>query len=92
MIQLLEENWQHLLGIFRKFSLKWWKRRQLRSWIAFGKCIRAPLISLTRNGSRTDLSVTSINTEELTPIKYISGMEMGETVTFVGVVSREGQC
>ena len=37
MIHLLAENWQHLLGISRKFSLRWWKRRQLRSWIAFGK-------------------------------------------------------
>ena len=37
MIHPLVENWQHLLGIFRKFSLQWWKRRQLRSWIAFGK-------------------------------------------------------
>ena len=37
MIHLLAENWQHLLGIFRKFSLRWWKRCQLRSWIAFGK-------------------------------------------------------
>ena len=37
MIHPLEENWQHLLGIFRKFSLRWWKRQQLRSWISFGK-------------------------------------------------------
>ena len=37
MIHPLEENWQHFLGIFRKFSLQWWKRRQLRSCIAFGK-------------------------------------------------------
>ena len=37
MIHPLAENWQHLLGIFRKFNLRWWKRRQLRSQIAFGK-------------------------------------------------------
>ena len=37
MINPRAENWQHLLGIFRKFSFRWWKRRQLRSWIAFGK-------------------------------------------------------
>ena len=37
MIHPLAENWQHLLGIFRRFSLLWWKSRQLRSWIAFGK-------------------------------------------------------
>ena len=39
MMHLIEENWQHILGIFRKFSLRWWERRQLRSWIAFGKYI-----------------------------------------------------
>ena len=37
MMHLLAESWQHLLVIFRKFSLRWWKRRQLRSWIAFCK-------------------------------------------------------
>ena len=37
MIHLLAENWQNLLGIFRKFSFWWWKRRQLRSWISFGE-------------------------------------------------------
>ena len=37
MMHPLVENWQHLLGIFWKFSLQWWKRHQLRSWIAFGK-------------------------------------------------------
>ena len=37
MIHPLAENWQHLLGIFRKFSLRWWKGRQIRSWIVFGK-------------------------------------------------------
>ena len=37
MVHPLAENWQHLLGIFRKFSLRWRKRRQLGSWIAFGK-------------------------------------------------------
>ena len=37
MVHPLEENWQHLLGIFWKFSLRWWKHRQLRSCIAFGK-------------------------------------------------------
>ena len=37
MMHLLAENWQHLLRIFRKFNLQWWKCRQLRSWIAFGK-------------------------------------------------------
>ena len=37
MIHLIAENWQQLLGIFRKFSLRWWKRRQLRSRIEFGK-------------------------------------------------------
>ena len=31
MVHPLVENWQHLLGIFRKFSLWWWKRRQLKS-------------------------------------------------------------
>ena len=48
-------------------------------------------MSLTRHGLRDDMSVTSINTEGLTPSKYISGMEMGETVTFVGIVSGEGR-
>ena len=33
----LAENWQHHFRIFWKFSLRWWKRRQLRSQIAFGK-------------------------------------------------------
>ena len=56
------------------------------------KCIRDPPISLTRHVSRAVLSVVSIKTEGLTPIKYISGMTMGETVTFVGVVRGEGQC
>ena len=37
MMHPLSENWQHLLGIFWKFSLRWWKHCQLRSWIAFGK-------------------------------------------------------
>ena len=37
MVHPLAENWKHLLGIFWKFSFWWWKRRQLRSWIAFGK-------------------------------------------------------
>ena len=37
MMHPLAENWQHLLGIFRKFGLRWWKHRQLRSWISFGK-------------------------------------------------------
>ena len=37
MIQPLTENWRHLLGIFRKFSLWWCKQRQIRSRIAFGK-------------------------------------------------------
>ena len=37
MMHPLAENWQHILGIFWKFSLRWWKRRQLRSWISFGK-------------------------------------------------------
>ena len=37
MVNSLAENWQHLLGIFRKFSLQWRKRRQLRSWNAFRK-------------------------------------------------------
>ena len=63
MIHPLVENWQHLLGIFWKFSLQWWKHRKLRSWIAFGKDIRSPPISLTRYGSRSDMSVTSIKTE-----------------------------
>ena len=55
------------------------------------KGIRSPPTSLTRHGSRADLSVTSIDTEGLTPSKYISGMAMVETVTFVGVVSGEGR-
>ena len=37
MIHQLAENWQHLLGIFLKFILWWWKCRQLRSCINFGK-------------------------------------------------------
>ena len=37
MIQPLAENRQQLLGIFWKFSLRWRKRRQIRSWTAFGK-------------------------------------------------------
>ena len=37
VVHLLEENWKHLLGISWKFGLRWWKRRQLRSWVAFGK-------------------------------------------------------
>ena len=37
MMKPLAENWKHLVGIFRKFSLRWWKRCQLRSWIAFGE-------------------------------------------------------
>ena len=37
MVNPLAENWQHLLGIFWKLSFQWWKRRQIRSWIAFGK-------------------------------------------------------
>ena len=37
MMHLLSENWQYLLEIYRKFSLRWWKLRQLRSWIAFRK-------------------------------------------------------
>ena len=37
MMHPLEENWQHLLGIFWKFSLWWWKRCQIRSWIALVK-------------------------------------------------------
>ena len=37
MIHPLAENWQHLLGIFWRFSLRWWKHRQLSSCIAFGK-------------------------------------------------------
>ena len=37
MIQPLAENWQQLLEISQKFSLRWWKHRQLRSCIAFGK-------------------------------------------------------
>ena len=48
-------------------------------------------MSLTRHGSRSNLLVTSIKMEGLTPIKYISGMSMGETVKFVGVVNGEGQ-
>ena len=31
MMHPLKENWQQLLGIFREFSLRWWKRRHLRS-------------------------------------------------------------
>ena len=31
MVHPLPENWQHLLSIFRKFSLRWRKRRQLIS-------------------------------------------------------------
>ena len=37
MVHQLAENCQHLLGIFWKFSLRWWKHRQIRAWIAFGK-------------------------------------------------------
>ena len=37
MVNTLAENWQYLLSIFPKFSLRWQKRRQLRSWIAFKK-------------------------------------------------------
>ena len=37
MIHPLEENWQHLLGIFRNLRLRWQKRHHIRSWIAFGK-------------------------------------------------------
>ena len=37
MIQPRAENCQHIFGIFWKFSLRWWKHRQIRSWIAFGK-------------------------------------------------------
>ena len=33
----LAENWQHLLGIFWKFSLRWWKCCHLKLWIVFGK-------------------------------------------------------
>ena len=35
MVHPLSENWKYLLCIFRKFSLRWWKRRQLSSWINF---------------------------------------------------------
>ena len=56
-----------------------------------GKGIRAPSISLTRHGSRSDLSVASIKAEVLTPSKYISDILMVETVTFVGVFSGESQ-
>ena len=31
MMHPLKENWRQLLGIFWKFSLRWWKRRHLRS-------------------------------------------------------------
>ena len=55
------------------------------------KVIRDPPISLTRYRSRADLSVTSIKTDGLIPSKYISVMEMVETVKLVGVVSGEGQ-
>ena len=37
MIHLIEENWQHLLVMFWKLSLRWRKRLQLKSWIDFGK-------------------------------------------------------
>ena len=37
MVHQLAENCQHLLGIFWKFSLQWWKHHQLRSYIDFGK-------------------------------------------------------
>ena len=56
-----------------------------------GKVIASHPISLTRHGSRDNLSIKSINTEGLAPSKYIIGMAMGETVIFVSVVSREGR-
>ena len=37
MVHPLSENWQRLLGIFQKFSLRWWICHQIRSWIAFAK-------------------------------------------------------
>ena len=54
------------------------------------KYTTSPHISFTRHGSRANLSVTSINLEGLKISKYISGIELGEAVTFVGVVS--GEC
>ena len=46
MVHPLAGNRQYLLGIFRNFSLWWRKRRQLRSWIAFGKrCQRSSNIN-----------------------------------------------
>ena len=54
-----------------------------------GKGTRAPL---TGHGSRVGLSVTSIKAEGLTPRNYISGLAMGETVTFDGSVSGEDRC
>ena len=91
MMHPLAENWQHILGIFWKFSLRRRKRRQLRSWIAFGKRYQSSSHITHKNVSRADLSVTSIKTEGLTTIKYISGTAMGDTVTFIGVFSRDSR-
>ena len=60
MINPLAENWQHLLGNFRKFSLRWWKRRQLRSWIDFGKRYQSSY-HITHNTWIKGRSVSHIN-------------------------------
>ena len=66
MVNTLAENWQHLLGIFWNFTLRWWKNHQLRSWIVFSKiyqrsfhityrkCIKGRSISHTNKGRGVD--------------------------------------
>ena len=56
----LAENWQHLLRIFRKFNLQWWKCRQLRSWIAFGKIYQSSS-HITHNTWIKDQYISHIN-------------------------------
>ena len=77
MIYLIVENWQHLLRIFLKFSLRWWKRRKLRSWIAFGEIYQSSS-HITHKKYIKGRSISRINQEEgLTPSKYIGGRSMG---------------
>ena len=57
MVHPLSENWQHLLGIFWKLSLQWWKQRQIRSWITFGKRYQ----SSSHNTQRTWIKGWSIS-------------------------------
>ena len=66
IVHPLAENWRHLLGIFWKFSLRWWKRRQIRSWISFSKryhisphithmtCIKGQSVSHIKKGGEVD--------------------------------------